>query len=251
MDQTGRVVDLVAKVLGPNVIGTYLHGSAVQTGLRPASDLDVLVVVERSLSDTERQVLTDGLLDVSGMSDALRPVELLVPVREQIVPWRYPATADYLYGEWLRAEFEAGTVPRPEPMPDLASLLTVARRCGQALNGPPPTDVLPAVPHADLLRSCADGVPELLAELEDDTRNVVLTLARTWTTLATGEIRSKDAAAEWALERLPVEFRPLLAHARRLYVESSYADETWSDDLLASLQAYADHVVAEIDALRP
>ena len=41
-----------------------------------------------------------------------------------------------------------------------------------------------------------DGVPSLMADLADDTRNVLLTLARIWTTVATGEIRSKDEAAD-------------------------------------------------------
>ncbi|MBM0238323.1 DUF4111 domain-containing protein [Micromonospora sp. ATA32] len=36
-----------------------------------------------------------------------------------------------------------------------------------------------------------------------DTRNVILTLARIRTTLATGGIRSKDAAADFVLDRLP------------------------------------------------
>jgi hypothetical protein len=39
-------------------------------------------------------------------------------------------------------------------------------------------------------------VPELLGDLEDDICNVVLTLTRAWATVATGEIWSKEAAAE-------------------------------------------------------
>jgi streptomycin 3"-adenylyltransferase len=45
-------------------------------------------------------------------------------------------------------------------------------------------------------------VPELLGEQATDTRNVLRTLARGRHSLATGEIRSKDAAAEWAVVRL-------------------------------------------------
>jgi hypothetical protein len=53
----------------------------------------------------------------------------------------------------------------------------------------------------------ADELPSLVADLESDTRNVLLTLARMWTTVATGRIVSKDAAAAWALERLPPSAR--------------------------------------------
>jgi streptomycin 3"-adenylyltransferase len=86
-------------------------------------------------------------------------------------------------------------------------------------------------------------VDALLDDLDDDTRNVVLTLARAWSTLETGEIRSKDAAAGWALERLPSEHRPVLEHARAIYLGE--ADERW-DRLAADVRPHADYVVGRI-----
>ena len=67
----------------------------------------------------------------------------------------------------------------------------------------------------------------LLADLGGDTRNVILTLARIWSTVARGDIRSKDAAADWALDRLPGEHRPVLARARAIYL--GHEEERWDD----------------------
>jgi streptomycin 3"-adenylyltransferase len=54
---------------------------------------------------------------------------------------------------------------------------------------------------------------------------VLLTLARIWTTLATGQIAPKDAAADWAIERLePVE-RLALQQARDTYLAGTY--DSW------------------------
>jgi streptomycin 3"-adenylyltransferase len=92
----------------------------------------------------------------------------------------------------------------------------------------------------------AGGVDGLLAELEPDTRNALLTLARIWSTVATGVIRSKDAAAEWALPRLPEEHRLPLESARASYLGD--AEERW-DALRPQVRALADHVVAEIGRL--
>ncbi|MFW6690491.1 aminoglycoside adenylyltransferase family protein [Streptomyces sp. MAR4 CNX-425] len=248
-DQVHAVMKLVDGVLGQEVVGAYLHGSAVLGGLRPASDVDVLVVARRSMAAGERRALLDGLLGVSGFTGGLRPVELTVVVQSEVRPWRYPPTGDFLYGEWLRAEFEAGGPPGPEVMPDLAIVLTMARSGDRALAGPPPARVLDPVPYEDVARTAAAGVPALLAELDDDTRNVLLTLARIWCTLATGEIRPKDAAAAWALGRLPPEHRPVLAHARRLYLGSRYAEETWSAELRAGVRPHAEAVAAEIGRL--
>ncbi|MFF4416564.1 aminoglycoside adenylyltransferase family protein [Streptosporangium sp. NPDC001559] len=249
MNQLREIVGLVGDVLGSGVVGGYLHGSAVLGGLRPASDLDVLVVSRRSMDDRERGALLRGLLGLSGFTAGLRPVELTVVVQSEVRPWRFPPTGDFLYGEWLRAEFTTGTVPRPEPMPDLALLITMVLAGDRPLTGPPPGRVLDPVPHADLVRASLAGLPGLLEELETDTRNVVLTLARVWSTLTTGEIRPKDAAADWALPRLPPSHRPVLEHARNLYLGHRYSEETWPEDLRNQAGPYAERVLAEIDRL--
>nr|BFE79617.1 hypothetical protein GCM10020093_022180 [Planobispora longispora] len=126
-DQVQEVAGLVREVLGPEVVGAYLHGSSVLGGLRPASDLDVLVVSRRRMDDRERRALLAGLLGISGSAAGARPVELVVVVQSEVRPWRFPPIGDFLYGEWLREAFEAGEVPQPEPMPDLALLITMVR----------------------------------------------------------------------------------------------------------------------------
>ncbi|MGW3247385.1 aminoglycoside adenylyltransferase family protein [Streptomyces sp. NPDC001070] len=250
MDQIQEITGLVGGVLGPEAVGTYLHGSSVLGGLRPASDVDVLVVSRRRMDERERRALLGGLLGISGSRNKARPVELTVAVQSEVRPWRYPPTGDFLYGEWLRAEYEAGKIPGPEPMPDLALLITMALAGDHPLTGPRPAQVLDPVPHADLVRASVAGIPGLLDDLDGDTRNVLLTLARIWTTLATGEIRSKDAAADWALAQLPPGHRPALEHARQLYLDSRYSEESWSDALQAQVRPHVDRVLAEIDRSR-
>lgn len=245
--QTERVLRLVGGVLGDGMVGAYLHGSAALGGLRPHSDLDLFVVAARRLPGRERRALVDGLLELSRhpARDGLRPVELTVVVQSAVRPWRHPPEREFQYGEWLRGEYERGLVPASEPDPDLAPLITMVLLANRPLAGPPPADVLDPVPRGDLVRAMTGGVPALLADLESDTRNVVLTLARVWSTVATGRIMPKDAAAEWALPRLPVEHRPVLARARAIYLGDE--NDHW-DDLRPRLRPLADHVVAAIEA---
>jgi streptomycin 3"-adenylyltransferase len=246
MDQVRRIVELVEDVLGTATAGAYLHGSAVLGGLRPASDLDVLVVSRRAMTPPERQALLDGLLAISGSAAGGRPVELTVVVQAEVRPWRFPPTSDFLYGEWMRAEFAAGGPPQPQPTPDLALLIPQVLAGDRALLGPPPAELLDPVPPDDVVRAGVAGVPDLLTDLDGDTRNVVLTFARIWTTAATGEIRSKDAAAEWALARLPAEHRPVLNHARDLYLRSTYSQETWPEGLKAAARPCVDEIIARL-----
>src|SRR5690606_29978907 len=112
---------------------------------------------------------------------------------------------------------------------------------GEALAGPPATEILDPVPHADLARAMRESLGSLLADLDDDTRNVVLTLARMWSTMVTGTIRSKDEAAAWAGAQLPdEEHRSVLSRARAIYLGE--AVEQW-DDLEGPVRPYAAQVV--------
>ena len=242
--QLDRVVALVRDVLGPDCIGAYLFGSAVLGGLKPRSDLDVLAVSARATTREEKQRLVDRLLAISGQQSRRR-LELTVVVRSAVRPWRYPPTFDFQYGDWLRADFERGDLePWPsKENPDLATLLTMVLLADTPLLGPSPAAVLNPVPREDLVRAMTDGLDAILLDLDTDTANVVLTLARIWSTLATGRIRSKDAAADWSLGRLPEEHLPVLARARAIYIGDD--DDRW-DDLGPHLRPHADHVAGEI-----
>lgn len=246
--QLDKIVELVRDVLEEDALGAYPHGSTALHQLRPHSDLDVLVVSRRSTTPDEKRALIGRLLRMSGRDDPsgdARPIELTIVVASEVRPWRYPPRLDFLYGDWLRAEFENGDLaPWETPNPDLAPLITMARSVDRALFGPPPSEVFDPVPIEDLNRAIVEGIPGLIDDLDSDTTNVVLTLARIWTTLATGTIGSKDAAADWVLARLPEEHRPVLARARAVY----FGDEQdhWAD-LQARLRPHVDHVLGEIE----
>lgn len=246
--QVADVVDAVAETLGADVLGVWLYGSAVAGGLRWRSDLDILVMVDRPLDEAVRAALVQAVLPVgkrAGERPDDRSVELTAVVRSDVVPWRYPPVQAFQYGEWEREDYLAGFVPAPRPEPDLAVLLTVARSRGIALAGPPPTALLEPVPAADLRRAVADLIPRLDGDLESDTANVLLTMARVWATLVTGEILPKDEAADWALDRAPAVAVPYLVRARGVYLGDT-ADR-W-EDLAAGLRTAADALLAEIRA---
>jgi streptomycin 3"-adenylyltransferase len=237
-DQLDQAVALVQEVLGDELVGLYLFGSAVLGGLTPTSDLDLLAVSRRPTTPAQRRSLVEQLLALS-----MRPryLELTVVVQSDVRPWRYPPQMDFQYGDWLRDELRRGEIPPPAPNPDLAALITMTVLNGEPLFGPPPAEVFEPVPHDDLLQAGVDEIDGALADLDHDTRNMLLTLARIWCTTETGEIHSKDGAADWALPHLPGEHRPVLQRAREGYRSGDYG--TW-DDLDA--RACADYIAGVV-----
>jgi streptomycin 3"-adenylyltransferase len=188
----------------------------------------------------------DDLLRISGRYPAAappRPIELTIVVRSEVHPWRFPPQRDFQYGEWWRERFERHDPQlwRPVADPDLAILCMMVLSADAPLTGPSASHVIDAVPRGDFVDALLMTVPGL--DVTSDTRNVVLTLARIWSSLVTGRILAKDEAAEWAMRRLPAVHRPVLARARQIYLGTR--EEEW-DDLRDALRAFADSIVTEI-----
>lgn len=246
--QLRAAVDAVTRVVPADaILGIYLYGSAVSGGLRPDSDLDLAVLTSRRLAPGEKDRLVDGLHPLSRRSlrpAGWRPLEVTVLAQPDVRPWRYPPRFDLQYGEWLSDDQLSDQVRRgPTKSPDLAVAITLLREASRPLEGPPAADVLDPVPRADLVRAMLDEIPSLLGDLEDDTRNVLLTLARMWSTVATGAVSSKDDAAEWAVAELPAEQRPPLIHARSLYRDGGWGE--W-DGMTAEVRGLAQRMADEI-----
>lgn len=178
-----------------------------------------------------------------GAQLAGRPVEVTVVLQEMVKPWRPHQEREFQYGEWLRGDYEAGLIPEPQPDHDLAPLSATVLTASVALVGPPAQDLIDPVPHEELVASMREAVPSLLADLDTDPTNVVLTLARMWHTKDSGTIVSKDEAAAWTLDRLPFDLRLPLEHARAVYLGEADA----SFDHLPTLAASpAQHISAVI-----
>jgi predicted nucleotidyltransferase len=250
--QIGSLVEGARDVLRGDLVGAYLHGSAVLGGFRPDSDIDVIVVSARRTTADEKRRLVDLLLSLSGRKASLRPgrpIELDVVVESEIRPWRYPPTFDFKYNELLRDRFESGEL---EPWADtrdrdLASAVTMALLGDEPLAGRQPAQVFDPVPRRDYIDAILRDVGTVDQYLSWDTRNVVLTLPRIWSAVATGAVYSKEDAAGWALPRLPEEHRAVLERARAAY--RGEAEDSWGD-ATPQVRAFADHVLSEIERAR-
>ena len=246
------VVSAIRDALSGDPLGLYVFGSATLGRLRPTSDLDLLALLERPATRMQKEALARGLLSISGRrlgEERGRPVELTCVVRTEVQPWRYPPIMDFQYGDWLRSDFESDeeSVWQPSPNADLAVLVAMTRISGRPVIGPPAEELFDPIPATDVERSIIDSLAALRSELDSDTRNVILTLARGWMTVVTGEIRSKEAAATWALGQLPPQHQLPLARACDLYVTGGRED--WREITHTRIAAYADYVVSEIKAV--
>nr|ALU85781.1 truncated aminoglycoside adenyltransferase [Salmonella enterica subsp. enterica serovar Typhimurium] len=88
--QLSQALNVIGRHLESTLLAVHLYGSALDGGLKPYSDIDLLVTVAAPLNDAVRQALLVDLLEVSaspGQNKALRALEVTIVVHSDIVPW--------------------------------------------------------------------------------------------------------------------------------------------------------------------
>ncbi|MBD9534488.1 DUF4111 domain-containing protein [Stenotrophomonas sp. STM01] len=246
--QLAAVHRVVEHHLGDTIMAVHLFGSALLGGLKPSSDVDLLVTVAVAPDERVRNALLVDLLTVSAppsVDAVLRPLELTVVAYDGVVPWRHPARRELQFGEWLRSDIVAGRFEAPVLDHDLAILLRQVQAHGVALFGPSPDALFEPVPDADISRALQDTVAQwqVPEDWAGDERNIVLALARIWYTTITGRIAAKDDAADWLLPLLDERYQHVLAAARAAYL--GHAPDTLSGqpDAVADFIRYACHSI--------
>lgn len=89
-----------------------------------------------------------------------------------------------------------------------------------ALLGPVAEELFDRVPESDFLEALTETLKlwNSPPDWAGDERNVVLTLARIWYSAITGDIAPKEIAADWTMERLPMEHQSIVLEARQAYL---------------------------------
>ncbi|MEX9871218.1 aminoglycoside adenylyltransferase domain-containing protein [Providencia huaxiensis] len=225
--QAEQALVILRKHFSDSLIAVYLHGSSVSSGLWPMSDIDLLVVIDSPVTDFCREQLVRDLMDISGLYPidlkGRRPLEIVVFLTSELNMLSYPAKCELIYGEWLRTEYEQGVFEGQTQDPEFTLMLAQASQEAVSL-WHKEIYGLPIVGLHDIRRAMLDSLPNLELSLKGDERNVLLTLARMWYTMETGLFISKDEAAIWAIELMPVELASVLLVAKKAYLTGISVD---------------------------
>lgn len=245
-------VELLRTILGSDLLGVYLYGSSLVGGLQKYSDIDLFAVTNRATTSEEKAKLIAKLLQISGiyMKSSKLPLEVTLVDKRMINPWEYPPHFDFQYGDWLRETFEKGIIEpwKNYEMPDLAVIVTQVLLRSDTLWGLKPGQLLVEVPYRDFMKAMLHDVNRLAADLEHDTRNVLLTFARIWSTLKTDTIRSKPAAADWAINHLPEKHQSVMQRAKSICM--GIENEHW-DDIKVLIKPCTDFIMGKINKQIP
>jgi hypothetical protein len=203
-----KVASATAAVSGSQLVGVYLHGSAVLGGFDARrSDVDILVVCDGPMTSTQQSAAAEALseqhLPCPGRGLELSIVTLQVaqhPVAEPAFELHLttaPEDTRVIDGHQLGGD------------PDLVLHFAVCRRGGRLMG--------PGLPPAEVFGPVADGLvfAQLATELHWSAEHApgeyaVLNACRAWRFAVDGALVSKVDGGEWALGRIPGPDRELV-----------------------------------------
>jgi len=185
----------------------------------------------------------------SYMKSSKRPIEMTLVKKAMINPWQYPPRFDFQYGEWLRESFEKGITDLGRMM-KCPILLLLRRKFIKKPNlmGWKTWTAVGACALPWFYESHAAWFKSTRYRSEARHTKCLLTYARIWSTLATNAIRSKPAAADWAMNHLPKKYQPVMKRAKSICI--GIENEHW-DDIETLIHPCADFMADKINAQIP
>ena len=199
-----RLVGSCEAVLDTPVVSAILHGSLALADFRPGrSDLDLLIVVDDPLADSEADALVAAVRDAD--PGPAGGIDLVVVTRESAAAPAERARLELHVGRYAGPSTGLEVERRHDHVPDLWPELSMARADGLAICGADPREVIGEVP-ADVVRQRGVHWLNVWLTLTDDDANavhMVLTACRIWRFAVEGTHCAKSSAARWALEREP------------------------------------------------
>jgi hypothetical protein len=190
----------VAEALGDNLVGAYLHGSAVLGGFHPdRSDADVLVVVHHSLSSQDRHELASQLNSQALPVPAVT-LEMSVVTLDSV---RHPSAAPSyeMHINTLHGRFADG---RGRSDPDLLLHFPIVRQSGRLLgSGMPPEGVFAPLPRSLVLAAMATELEDALSSDEATPEYILLNACRNLAYIEEGYFSSKIDGGHWVLAHAP------------------------------------------------
>lgn len=212
-------------ILGDDLCGIYLHGSAVMGCFNPQkSDVDLIVIVNGKISDDTKRKFMDMVVELNAIAPP-KGIEMSVVRKEVCSPFVYPTPYELHFSkgylEWYAKDPDGYIREMNGTDKDLAAHFTIIRKRGKCLYGLTIDEAFGEVPKRDYLDSIWFDIENARRDIKKYPMYLILNLARVSAYCKSELVLSKKEGGEWAIENLPEEFHPLIRAALEEYTQSA------------------------------
>lgn len=236
-------------ILGENLVGIYLHGSAVMGCFNSQkSDLDFIIVSREPVSNAAKRAYMDMVVELNKQAPA-KGIELSI-VRENVCsPFVYPTPFELHFSiahlNWYQTDPDDYVEKMHGTDNDLAAHFTIIYHRGQTLYGKAIRDVFAEVSREHYFDSIWGDIENAQDEITENPAYIILNLCRVLAYSKENRILSKLEGGKWGLESVPEIYTGLIAGALDEYTanHSIKLDETHAKE-------YAEYMLTQIKSSR-
>ena len=235
-------------ILGNDLVGVYLHGSAAMGCFNAKkSDVDLIVVVERDIPDAVKREIMDMAVALNARAPQ-KGIEFSVVRRDVCRPFVYPTPFVLHFSvahlNWYKVDPEDYVRKMNGTDVDLAAHFTVIRNRGICLYGEAIEDVFGEVDSKYYIDSIWNDVKDAETEIVTNPTYVALNLCRVLAFMENGLVLSKKEGGTWGLKNLPEQYHGMVQQALDDY--TSDAPVIWNE---ACARDFAVNMIERIGTL--
>ena len=209
------------EILGENLVGVYLHGSAAMGCFNDKkSDIDLLVVVKGEVSDEDKLRYMDMVVELNALAPE-KGIEFSMVRREVCRPFVYPTPFELHFSNAHLAWYERN--PREYVLKmngtdkDLAAHSMIVYHRGICLWGDEIRNVFEEVDEKAYMDSIWNDIEHAEEEILETPVYTTLNLCRVLAYKKEKLILSKQEGGEWGLRNVPEQFDKMIQTALEEY----------------------------------
>ena len=242
---TKSFVEQSQAILGNNLVGIYLHGSAVMGCFNEKkSDIDLLIVVNTVIPNEIKRRYMDMVVELNTYAPE-KGIELSIVRKDVCTPFIYPTPFELHFSvahlQWYK-ENPSDYIDRMNGIDkDLAAHFTIIYHRGKRLYGKEIKDVFEEVSKEYYCDSIWNDIENAEEEILTNPTYIILNLCRVLAYKKDKLILSKREGGNWAIDNVPEKYHCLILHALDEY--SSDKSMKWDED---SAHDYAAYMIEQI-----
>ena len=214
---TEKFVKQSQDILGDNLVGIYLHGSAAMGCFNDEkSDIDLLVVINSDLSAEDKLQYMDMVVELNAFAPT-KDIELSVVKKSVCKPFIYPTPFELHFSvahlEWYKRNPHDYVLKMNGTDKDLAAHIMIIYHRGICLYGEDIKNTFEDVGREAYFDSIWYDIEHSEAEILENPVYITLNLCRVLAYKRENLILSKQEGGKWGLENIPKRYCKLIQQA--------------------------------------
>lgn len=214
---TEKFTEQSKDILGDNLVGVYLHGSAAMGCYNDEkSDIDLLVVIHNDMSEEEKHRYMNMVVELNSLAPS-KGIEMSIVKKSVCMPFVYPTPFELHFSvahlDWYKSNPQDYVLKMKGTDKDLAAHITILYRRGICLWGEEIHKVFEAVNTNAYFDSIWSDIEYAEEDILENPVYVILNLCRVLAFKRENFIFSKQEGGVWGLAHVPKKYSSLIQQA--------------------------------------